>query len=94
MPEKRRRFAERVKSAVDLWRDDLVARVRHDEGFSLLVQKHWLLLVAEKMDDHGKIVEDQIDPDEDAKSMVTAGLRAIAETDERLHERPARRSHK
>ena len=83
MREKRERFAERVKSAVDIWRDDLVQRIKDDEGFSLLVQKHWLLLVSQKMDREGNIVESQVSRLEDGACMVAAGVRAIKETDER-----------
>lgn len=82
MSEKRALFAKRVKTAVDSWRDLLVHRVRTDEGFSLLLQKHWLLLVAEKMDDTGgAVVEDHIDEDQDAACMVAAGLIAIEKAD-------------
>ena len=83
MRDKRLRFAERVKSAVDVWRDDLVQRIRDDEGFSLLVQKHWLLLVSTKMDDDGKVVESQVSRLDDGACMVAAAVRAIKETDER-----------
>ena len=83
MREKRKRFAERVKSAVDIWRDDLVQRIKDDEGFSLLVQKHWLLLVSQKMDREGNIVESQVSRLDDGACMVAAGVRAIKETDER-----------
>ena len=81
MKDKRSRFAERVKSAVDVWRDDLVQRIKDDEGFSLLVQKHWLLLVSTKMDGHSKVVESQVSRLEDGACMVAAGVRAIKETD-------------